>query len=66
MSSAAAAEASAAPVGKVDAAAAAAKLEADVAAARELAKTVRVDEVVEKGMESMMKEASIHRSMGGQ
>lgn len=33
--------ASAAPVGKVDAAAAAAKLEADITAARELAKTVR-------------------------
>ena len=31
----------AAPVGKVDAAAAAAKLEADISAARELAKSVR-------------------------
>lgn len=35
------ASASTAPVGKVDAAAAAAKLEADIAAARELVKTVR-------------------------
>ena len=45
------APASAAPAGKVDAAAAAAKLEADIAAARELAKTVRRWMAVEKERE---------------